>query len=140
MRAIAQLHISKYTGWSSYAILPAGLLALFLGTKAMASLAERSQLIGFFSYSRNDDEGDDGAITALANRVYRELRAQLGRNAENFKLWRDKDALAAGVNWKDKLNEAVSESVFFITMVSPSALNSPFCRYEFESFLERERE
>src|SRR5262249_44124388 len=42
--------------------------------------------------------------------------------------------------WKDKLNEAVSESVFFITMVSPSALNSPFCRYEFESFLERERE
>jgi len=84
--------------------------------------------------------GDDGAITALANRVYRELRAQLGRNAENFKLWRDKDALAAGVNWKDKLNEAVSESVFFIAMVSPSALNSPFCRYEFERFLERERE
>jgi flagellar biosynthesis GTPase FlhF len=106
----------------------------------MSSLAELPNLVGFFSYSRNDDEGDDGAITALANRIYRELRAQLGRNDQNFKLWRDKDALSAGEHWNEKLKEAVSESVFFIQMVSPSTLNSPFCRFEFESFVERERE
>ena len=35
---------------------------------------------------------------------------------------------------------AISESVFFIQMVSPSALNSDYCRFEFESFLEREKD
>jgi hypothetical protein len=64
----------------------------------------------------------------------------LGRTDKNFKLWRDKDALAAGEQWKEKLKAAVSESVFFIQMVSPSTLNSPYCRFEFESFLQREKE
>ena len=49
----------------------------------MSSLAELPNLIGFFSYSRNDDEGDNGAVSALANRIFLELRAQLGRNNEN---------------------------------------------------------
>jgi hypothetical protein len=97
-------------------------------------------LVGFFSYSRNDDEGDDGAVAGLANRIYPELRAQLGRTDKDFKLWGDKDALAVGEHWKEKLKEAVSESVFFVMMVSPSALNSPFCKFEFETFIERERE
>src|SRR5262249_3883728 len=67
--------------------------------------------------------GDNGAVSALANRIFLELRAQLGKNNDNFKLWRDKDALAKGEHWKEKLKEAVSESVFFIQMVTPSALN-----------------
>jgi len=29
----------------------------------MGSLADLPKLIGFFSYSRNDDEGDDGAVS-----------------------------------------------------------------------------
>ena len=106
----------------------------------MASLAQLPKVVGFFSYSRNDDEGDDGAVAALANRIYRELRSQLGRTDKNFKLWRDKDALAAGEHWKEKLKEAVSELVCFVQMVTPSAVNSNFCRFEFESFMEREKE
>ena len=106
----------------------------------MVSLAELPNLVGFFSYSRNDDEGDGGAVSALANRIFFELRTQLGRNSENFKLWRDKEALATGDQWKEKLREAVSQSVFFIQMVTPSAMNSGFCRFEFESFIEREKE
>jgi len=106
----------------------------------MSSLADLPNLVGFFSYSRNDDEGDDGAVSALANRIYRELRSQLGRTERTFKLWRDKDALAAGDHWKGKLKASVSESVFFILIVSPSAVNSNFCRFEFDSFVEREKE
>ena len=106
----------------------------------MASLAQLPHLVGFFSYSRNDDEGDDGAVAALANRIYRELRSQLGRTDKSFKLWRDKDALAAGDDWKEKLKEAVSEFVFFIQMVTPSVLKSPFCRFAFESFIKHEKE
>jgi hypothetical protein len=55
-------------------------------------------------------------------------------------LWRDKDALAAGEHWKVKLKEAVAESAFFMQMVSPSAVKSPFCRFELDSFMEREKE
>ena len=106
----------------------------------MSSLADLPNLIGFFSYSREDDQGDDGAIAALADRIYRELRAQLGRTSQNFRLWRDKDALAAGEHWKVKLKEAVAESAFFMQMVSPSAVKSPFCRFELDSFMEREKE
>jgi TIR domain len=106
----------------------------------MAPLAQLPKLIGFFSYSRNDDEGDDGAVLALANRIYRELRSQLGRTDADFKLWRDKDALSAGEQWREKLKEAVSESVFFIQMVTPSVVKSNFCRFEFDSFIEREKE
>ena len=75
----------------------------------MSSLADLPQVIGFFSYSRNDDEGDDGAVSALSDRIYWGLRTELGRRSETLKLWRDKDALAAGEHWKEKLNEAVSE-------------------------------
>jgi hypothetical protein len=106
----------------------------------MPLLTQLPNLVGFFSYSRTDDKTDDGAVSALANRIYVELLSQLGRKPENFKLWRDVDALRTGDQWKEKLQDAVSESVFFIMMVSPSALNSGFCRFEFESFVERERQ
>ncbi len=78
----------------------------------MSSLAELPNLIGFFSYSRTDDDKGGGAVAALANLIYGELLLQLGRTDKNFKLWRDKDALAAGEHWKEKLKEAVSEFVF----------------------------
>jgi hypothetical protein len=106
---------------------------------SMAPLADLPKLVGFFSYSRADDEGDDGAVSALSERIYRELRGQLGRTTDNFVLWRDKKALVAGEHWKSELKKAVSESMFFIAMVTPSAVKSPFCRFEFESFVERER-
>jgi hypothetical protein len=41
-------------------------------------------------------------------------------------------------NWK--LKEAVAESAFFMQMVSPSAVKSPYCRFELDSFMEREKE
>ena len=106
----------------------------------MSSLTDLPRLIGFFSYSRDDDEGDDGALSALSDRIYNELRSQLGRTKDNFQLWRDKDALGAGEIWKEKLEAAVAQSAFFIPMVTPSAVQSPYCQFEFETFLKRERE
>ncbi len=127
---------------SGLAIVPGFALGHILTVHhvCMMSLADLPNLIGFFSYSREDDQGDDGAITALADRIYRELRAQLGRTSQNFKLWRDKDALAAGEHWKLKLKQAVAKSAFFMQMVSPTAVKSPYCRFELDSFMEREQE
>ena len=72
----------------------------------MPSLADFPDLVGFFSYSRDDDTGDDGAVLGLANRIYWELRGQLGRD---FALWRDKNALGVGELWRENLEAAVSK-------------------------------
>ena len=47
----------------------------------MSSLAAlQTELVGFFSYSRQDDLDSDGTLSALRDRIQRELRGQLGRS------------------------------------------------------------
>jgi hypothetical protein len=101
----------------------------------MSSLADLPDLVGFFSYSRSDDEQSDGALTGLRQRIRRELRMQLGRE---LRLWQDTEAIPLGTLWEGEIRKAIAESAFFIPIVSPSALNSGFCRTEFEAFLARE--
>jgi formylglycine-generating enzyme required for sulfatase activity len=102
----------------------------------MSSLAELPELVGFFSYSRKDDEYSQGALSKLRVSIYNELRLQLGRD---FRLWQDTAAIPQGALWEDEIVRAISESVFFIPIVTPSAVGSTHCRFEFESFLKRER-
>jgi hypothetical protein len=101
----------------------------------MSSLAELPELVGFFSYSRRDDLYSDGALSRLRARIHGELRLQLGRD---FRLWQDTAAIPEGALWQDEINRAIAESVFFIPIVTPSAIASGHCRFEFESFLNRE--
>jgi hypothetical protein len=101
----------------------------------MSSLADLPELVGFFSYSRRDDESSEGALSRLRTRLYSELRIQLGRD---FRLWQDTAAIPDGALWEDEIKRAIAESVFFIPIVTPSAVASTHCRFEFESFLERE--
>jgi WD40 repeat protein len=105
----------------------------------MPSLAERAELVGFFSYSREDDEDSKGALSALRDRIQRELRGQLGRSARNFRLWQDKEAIAPGKLWEAEIKAAIEQAVFFVPIVTPTAVGSSFCRVEFESFLAREQ-
>jgi hypothetical protein len=106
----------------------------------MSSLAELSELVGFFSYSREDDEDSDGALSRLRERIQRELRSQLGRSRRNFRLWQDAAAIAHGRLWEDEIKRAVAESVFFIPIVTPTAVRSGYCKLEFNAFLAREAE
>lgn len=101
----------------------------------MSSLAEREELVGFFSYSRRDDQHSDGALSRLRARIQDELRLQLGRD---FRLWQDTAAIPEGALWEDEIKRAIAESVFFIPIVTPSAVSSAHCRFEFNSFLDRE--
>jgi TIR domain len=103
----------------------------------MSSLAELPDLVGFFSYSRRDDEHSGGALSRLRGRIHDELRMQLGRDV---RLWQDTEAIPHGTLWEDKINSAIAESVFFIPIVTPSAVASENCKFEFESFLKREVE
>jgi hypothetical protein len=105
----------------------------------MSSLADLPELIGFFSYSREDDEAFEGTLSALRDGIQRELSAQLGRSKTTFRLWQDQEAIAPGKLWESEIKAAVEQAVFFIPIVTPRAVNSHYCRFEFETFLARER-
>jgi|SRR5208337_458368 len=99
----------------------------------MASLAQLPELVGFFSYSREDDEAFKGSLSVLRDAIQRELSAQLGRTRGNFRLWQDQDAIAPGQMWESQIAKAVEEAVFFIPIVTPRAVASKYCKFEFES-------
>jgi TIR domain len=101
----------------------------------MSSLADLPELVGFFSYSRSDDKHAGGALSRLRARIYDELRLQLGRDV---RLWQDTAAIPDGALWEDEIKRAIAESVFFIPIVTPSAVASGHCKFEFDSFLKRE--
>ena len=103
----------------------------------MSSLADLPDLAGFFSYSRRDDEHSQGSLSRLRVQIFNELRLQLGRD---LRLWQDREAIPHGTLWQGEIEKAIAESAFFIPIVTPSAVNSPYCRMEFEAFLDRESE
>jgi tetratricopeptide (TPR) repeat protein len=106
----------------------------------MSSLADAPDLVGFFSYSREDDEDSGGKLSKLRERIQKELRGQLGRTRRDFRLWQDKTAIAHGKLWEDEIKSAITESVFFVPIITPTAVRSPHCKFEFDAFLAREKE
>jgi hypothetical protein len=105
----------------------------------MSSLADLPEIVGFFSYSREDDEAFEGTLSALRDAIQRELSAQLGRSKTNLRLWQDQKAIAPGKLWESEIRTAVEQAVFFIPIVTPRAVNSHYCKFEFEAFLTREQ-
>jgi hypothetical protein len=75
----------------------------------MSSLADLPELVGFFSYSRRDDEQTEGALSRLRGRIHRELRLQLGRD---FRLWQDTAAIPDGALWEREIRRAIAERRF----------------------------
>jgi TIR domain/Jacalin-like lectin domain len=108
--------------------------------KLLSSLADLPEIIGFFSYSRDDDTDSIGALSALRGRIQRELRGRLGRTRANFRLWQDTAAIPQGALWEDEIKSAIAQSVFFIPIITPTTIRSPHCKHEFELFLAREAE
>ena len=90
----------------------------------MASLADTPDLVGFFSYAREDDEGSGGRLSKLRERIQEELRAQLGRTKRDFRLWQDKVSISHGELWEDNIRKAISESVFYIPIITPLLLKA----------------
>jgi hypothetical protein len=106
----------------------------------VGSLAELPNLVGFFSYSREDDEDSGEKLSALRDAIGRELAQQLGRSKrKDFRLWQDQVAIEAGDDWESEIAKAIGQSAFFIPIVTPRAVASKHCKFEFESFLARER-
>jgi hypothetical protein len=96
--------------------------------------------IGFFSYSREDDEDSGNQLSEIRELIQREFRSQIGLPRDKVRLWQDREAIAYGKNWENEIRDAIERSVFFIPIVTPSAINSRNCKLEFEAFLQREAE
>ncbi|MGH6670825.1 MAG: TIR domain-containing protein [Xanthobacteraceae bacterium] len=105
----------------------------------MPTLAELPEIVGFFSYSREDDDAYKGRLSALRESIQQELGAQLGRSKTTFRLWQDKAAIAPGKLWESEINTAVTQSAFFIPIVTPRMINSRYCQFEFDAFVAREK-
>jgi formylglycine-generating enzyme required for sulfatase activity len=97
--------------------------------------SELQEIVGFFSYSRRDDQHSMGALSRLRARIQSELRLQMGRD---FRLWQDTAAIPEGARWEGEINKAIAEALFFIPIVTPSAISSAHCSFEYAAFLKRE--
>ncbi len=99
-----------------------------------------SPLVGFFSYSRDDDATFRGALSALREAIEGELSAQLGRSSRNFQIWQDRADIPYGDEWQKQIKLGIGKSAFFIPIITPRVVNSDNCELEFTSFLAREKE
>ena len=106
----------------------------------MSSLIDLTEIVGFFSYSREDDEALRGSLSELRDAISRELAAQLGRTKRNFRLWQDQEAIPPGTLWESQIKTAVAKASFFIAIVTPRSVNSEYCHLEISSFLDREKD
>jgi hypothetical protein len=110
----------------------------FIRREGVSSLADFPEIVGFFTYSREDDEYSYGTLSHLRELIQRELRAQLGRSAKTFRLWQDKEVILPGRLWEDEIASALAQSIFYIPIITPTVIRSPYCRQELQSFLQRE--
>jgi F-box protein 11 len=88
------------------------------------------------SYVRFDDAHEDGQLTAFRERLAGEIRIQTGRE---FPIFQDRNDIAWGQNWQQRIEEALDEVTFLLVIVTPGLFQSPECRHEVAQFREREQ-
>ncbi|MGV9247113.1 right-handed parallel beta-helix repeat-containing protein [Streptomyces sp. NPDC003710] len=91
----------------------------------------------FMSYVRFNDQHDDGLLSQFRERLGAEVRAQTG---EEFAIFQDRNDVAWGQNWQQRIDEALDAVTLLLVIVTPSLFRSPACRSEVTRFLERERD
>jgi hypothetical protein len=73
----------------------------------------------FWSYTRFDDENDEGWLTALREALIFEVQALFDKQIEIFQ---DIDGIAWGERWKSKLVSSSDDTVFLIPIITPTYL------------------
>lgn len=92
-----------------------------------------ANLKGFWSYTHEDDEIDDGRISRLADDLVKEYKILTG---EKIELLIDTD-IEWGENWGKKINSSLATIGFFIPVLTPNFFLSPECRRELQFFSRR---
>lgn len=90
----------------------------------------------FMSYVRFDDAHEDGQLSAFRERLAGEIRIQTGHE---FPIFQDRNDIAWGQNWRQRIEEALDEVTLLLVIVTPGLFHSRACRDEVARFREREQ-
>lgn len=85
----------------------------------------------FWSYVHADNDAEGGRILDLAARVRGAYRLF---TAEDLDLFVDRKDVLWGDAWRDRIDEAIAGTTFFIPIVTPSYFQSEECRRELLQF------
>jgi cobaltochelatase CobT len=94
------------------------------------------QPAAFLSYVHSDDDHDRGRISLLRQRLEGEIRMHTGMP---FQIFQDRNDLAWGQNWSQRIEKSLYEVTFLIPIITPSYFNSHACRNEYNIFEQREK-
>lgn len=93
-----------------------------------------SNPVGFWSYARSDDAHSDGQLSQLRTIVGKAIALQYGAD---ITIWQDIQAIPPGADWAASIERTISQTVFFMPIVTPRYLKSTNCLAEFQSFHRR---
>jgi len=86
---------------------------------------------GFWSYAHDDDILDGGAILELAHAIEEEYNLLSG---EPLELFVDRSSIAWGDKWRERIDSALSQTTFFIPIITPRYFTRTECRRELLEF------
>jgi hypothetical protein len=88
-------------------------------------------VVGFWSYTHEDNKLDGGAILDLSRKVMEEYNLLSG---EPLKLFVDNDSIAWGQEWRARIDLALAQTTFFIPIITPRYFTRPECQRELLEF------
>lgn len=90
---------------------------------------------GFFSYARVDN--DNGVLSSWRDSIGVEVRQQLGSECH---IYQDIKDIEVGQPFSREIENALNEADFMIVIITPSYLNSDYCRKELQHYLDTEKQ
>jgi hypothetical protein len=89
------------------------------------------QAAGFWSYTHQDNDQDDGRILRLAERIRAEYSLITG---EDLELFIDREGIAWGQEWRQRIDGALDLTTLFIPVITPRYFTREECRRELLRF------
>jgi hypothetical protein len=90
----------------------------------------------FLSYSRRDN--GQGRITALKERLEADHRAFVGAGGAELRVFFDKEEIQGMDDWRHRILGGLRESRLLLVCLSPAYLESEYCAWEFNEYLNHE--
>jgi len=87
---------------------------------------------GFWSYVHADDAADGGRVIRLCKKIQAEYEMITGGSSIEFFV--DRDKIEWGAKWRSVIDDALTETAFFIPIVTARYVQRPECRRELLRF------
>lgn len=95
------------------------------------------KFIAYMSYTRFDDDGEEGGITRLRAELSRAMRFLTGGG--DIEIFQDVRDIPLGASIQQRIQQVLNEVFLLLPILTPGYFTSPWCREELELFLEQEQ-